>query len=244
MTSGPSRSPFRMANPVASEEDSFSQPRFLGHYTAPGSEKRFISFDAPAEEYAYATDAPPGWPFKGECISLESFQSLVSVRRNFVAEDLEWQSKSGVHRSSSTSVAHRRVAECMMLFTEYDQLDITQLAGVEYLLRWWHQQEVAVCRSPAAPDFSGLDNMMPSQMDGGGGLALNSCTHWLAGAQKDQAQVLKQQRLMREEQGHLARTPSFVPPADAGAAGSEKKARREAAAADKKAAKADQEANR
>ena len=86
--------------------------------------------------------------------------------------------------------------------------------------------------------------MMPSQMDGGGGLALNSFTHWSAGVQRDKAQVLKQQRLMKEEQGHLARTPRFVPPADAGAAGSEKKARREAAAAPKKAAKAAQAANR
>ena len=63
-------------------------------------------------------------------------------------------------------------------------------------------------------------------------------THWFAGVQRDQAQVLKQQRLMKEEQGHLARTPCFVPPADSGAAGSEKKARREAAAAAEKAAKA------
>ena len=131
-----------------------------------------------------------------------------------------------------------------MLFTEYDQLDITHFAGVEYLLRWWHQQEVAVRRSPAARTSLGLDNMMPSQIVGGGGLALNSFTHWFAGVQRDQAQVLKQQRLMREEQGHLARTPSFVPPADAGAAGADKKARREAAAAAKKAAKAAQAANR
>ena len=123
-------------------------------------------------------------------------------------------------------------------FTEYDHLDITQLAGVEYVLRWWHQQEEAIRRSLAAPDLLGLGNMMPSQTDGGGGLALSSFTHWFAGAQRDQARVLKQQRLMKEEQGHLARTHSFVPSADAGAAGSEKKVRRESAAAAKKCAKA------
>ena len=64
-------------------------PRLLGHYTAPGSERRFISFEAAAQKYAYAADAPPGWPFKGERISLETIQSLVSVGRNYVAEDLE-----------------------------------------------------------------------------------------------------------------------------------------------------------
>ena len=35
-------------------------PRLLGHDTAPGSEKRFISFETAAQKFAYATDAPPG----------------------------------------------------------------------------------------------------------------------------------------------------------------------------------------
>ena len=80
--------------------------------------------------------------------------------------------------------------------------------------------------------------MMPSQMDGGGGLALNSFTHWSAGVQRDKAQVLKQQRLMKEEQRYLARTPGGSPPRDVSPAGAVKEARREAAAAAKKTAKA------
>ena len=219
-------------------------PRLLGHFTAQGSEKRFLTFDAAAQKLDYAALAPPGWPFKGDRISLETVQSLVSVGRNFVAEDLEWQSKSGVHRSSGTSVAHRRVAEAMMLFTEFDQLDITQIAGVEYLLRWWHQMEVAVRRSPSCPDYSGLDNMMPSQLDGHGGLALNGFTHWFAGIQRDEAQVLKQQRLMKEEQAHMLKAGSPAPALDGGGSAEERKARKNAAKAAKAAAKAGAAAGR
>ena len=214
-------------------------PRLLGHFTAPGSEKRFVTFETAAQKYAYSTKAPEGWPFKGDRISIETAQALLSVGRNFVAEDLEWQSKSGVHRASGTAIAHRRISEAMELFIEYDQLDITQVAGIEYLLRWWHQQEVAVRRSASCPDYSGLENMMPSQLDGGGGLALQGFTHWYAGVQRDEAQVLKQQRLMKEEQAHLAKSgaPSHGGDLGAGAA-DEKKARKTAAKAAKGAAKA------
>ena len=45
------------------------------------------------------------------------------------------------------AIAHRRVAKAPMLFTEFDPLDITQIAGTGHLLRWWYQQEVAVWSS-------------------------------------------------------------------------------------------------
>ena len=214
-------------------------PRLLGHFTAPGSgEKRFITFEAAAQKYAYSDGAPDGWPFKGDRISLETCQALLSVGRNFIAEDLEWQAKSGVHRTSGTAIAHRRVAEALMLFTEFDQLDITQVAGIEYLLRWWHQQEVAVRRSPASPDYSGLENMMPSQLDGHGGLALNGFTHWFAGIQRDEAQVLKQQRLMKEEQAHLSKSSSSPQGDEAAKARADDNRARKAAAKAAKASKA------
>ena len=123
-----------------------------------------------------------------------------------------------------------------MLFTEFDQLDITQIAGIEYLLRWWHQQEVAVRRSPSCPDYSGLDTMIPSQLDGHGVLALSSFTHWFAGVQREEAQALKQQRLMKEEQAHLSKPASFGPGLDPGRT-KENRARK-AAAKFAKAAKA------
>ena len=117
-----------------------------------------------------------------------------------------------------------------MLFTEFDQLDITQIAGIEYLLRWWHQQEVAVRRSPSCPDYSGLDTMMPSQLDGHGGLALSGFTHWFAGVQRDEAQVLKQQRLMKEEQAHSTKSSSSGATADGTPSRTEENRARKAAA--------------
>ena len=79
--------------------------------------------------------------------------------------------------------------------------------------------------------------MMPSQLSGSGGLALQVFTQWFAGIQRDEAQVLKQQRLMKEEQAHLAKTGAAPPGGVLGASTSgEKRARKTAAKAAKTAA--------
>ena len=93
-------------------------------------------------------------------------------------------------------------------------------------------------RSPSCPDYSGLDTKMPSQLDGHGGLALSSFTHWFAGVQRDVAQVLKQQRLMKDELAHLSKPSSSALGGDPNPGRAEENRARKAAAKAAKAAKA------
>ena len=52
-------------------------PRHLGHFTSPGREKRFVTFKAAAQKFAYGTGTPAGWPFKGDRIAVETAQTLL-----------------------------------------------------------------------------------------------------------------------------------------------------------------------
>ena len=65
-------------------------------------------------------------------------------------------------------------------------------------------------------------------------MALQGFTHWFAGVQRDEAQVLKQQRLMKEDQAHMSKSGGAPSGSDLGAgAADEKKARKAAAKAAK-----------
>ena len=87
---------------------------------------------------------------------------------------------------------------------------------------------------------------MPSQMDRGAGLALSSFTHWFAWVPEGSGTGAEAAASDEVGAWTFGSRPliCFVPPADSVATGSEKKARREAAAAATKAAKAALAANR
>ena len=59
--------------------------------------------------------------------------------------------------------------------------------------------EMAVSRNAKAPDWEGLDFIFNDRISQSGAVQTQKFEAWLAGVQKDHAQVLKQQRLLREE---------------------------------------------
>ena len=81
----------------------------------------------------------------------------------------------------------------------YDQLDVTAVAGAELVFRGLVRLETAIGRNPRAPDFSGLEDMLISGTTDSGGAITASFTEWFANRQKNKAQVMKQQRLYKEE---------------------------------------------
>ena len=59
-------------------------------------------------------------------------------------------------------------------------------------------QRAAKC-SPKTPDFAELDSMLSHAFDGSCGIVPSTYDKWVAEEQKSQAQIMKQQRMYKEE---------------------------------------------
>ena len=81
-----------------------------------------------------------------------------------------------------------------------DQLQLSQLSSFEYIVRRMIMIETAVSRDSRSPDWDGLDMMLSTTLTDAGAVDVTKFSSWIAGVQKDQAVVLKQGRLLREEQ--------------------------------------------
>ena len=75
----------------------------------------------------------------------------------------------------------------------------SSLASFEHVVRRVHQLEAAVRKNPKAPDFDGLDHLLETAVDSSGAAVTPAIAAWLADKQKDEAFILKQQRLWGEE---------------------------------------------
>ena len=73
------------------------------------------------------------------------------------------------------------------------------LVGCEMLVRRMIMIEMAVARNPKAPDWDGLDYIVSSRITDTGTAVAQNFNSWLPTVQRDDAQIMKQGRLLREE---------------------------------------------
>ena len=150
--------------------------------------------------------ALPGWPFDGASASNGTQQALLSVGLEWMTHSLDFTQKSGLSRDSGTARLHKYISEALVQFQSYDLLDIPNSAGCEYLVRALLGAETATRKNPVVPDYAGLDSLLVSSIDQYGVLCTTAYAKYVAGVQRDEAQVLKQSRLWNEEQIHLYKT--------------------------------------
>ena len=93
----------------------------------------------------------------------------------------------------------RNIFTALHLFQAYDKFDLPQIAGIEFLARWALMIQAAVRRQPRAPNFEGLEAYLSHSIDESGGVITSDFTKYVAEEQKAEAQVMKQNRLLREE---------------------------------------------
>ena len=105
---------------------------------------------------------------------------------------------------------------------EYDQVEVTNLAAAELVARRVVQIQKAIRRSPKHPDFTGLDQLMASQLDETGGVVTSKFDEWVAQEQKTQAIIMKNTRLLQEEKDSDAKRLAN-PKGKAGAKGDHEK---------------------
>ena len=128
--------------------------------------------------------------------------ALVAAGIVFVTHHLDWRTKSGVSTSSGVCRTHRRICEGLDQAISYDQLDFANCAVIEHLARWLYEVESAVRRNPKVPDFTNLDGIFAAPMAEDGRMQLPTFSKWVSSPRRDEAQIMKQERLWSEEHGH------------------------------------------
>ena len=81
----------------------------------------------------------------------------------------------------------------------FDRLDVLNVASAEYVARRLLMIQRAVRRNPRAPDFDGLECFMSNSLDIQGGIVTLEFEKHMAEIQRAEAQVMKQQRMARDE---------------------------------------------
>ena len=142
------------------------------------------------------------WPFRGPKALEEMLDALISGGVELFQAAAGFLRDSGL--SAKSAIAHelRHLFCTLHLLCCYDQLDLSNSAGAEYLARRILCIQRAVRRSPTAPDFSGQEHFMSSAFDENGGIIVSNFEKHVAEEERAKAQVLKQNRLWHEEQSH------------------------------------------
>jgi hypothetical protein len=147
------------------------------------------------QEYAW-----PHWPIDGPRAAKEFLNAIRGGGIiSFLDYHTEWVKACGVGEKSGIAREHRFLLEFLRLLVQWDQLDITSLAGAELVVRRIFQIETAVKKNPRQPDFEGLEYLLETAVDSSGGAVMPQITKWLGENQRNDAFVLKQMRLWSEE---------------------------------------------
>ncbi|CAE7263778.1 unnamed protein product [Symbiodinium sp. CCMP2592] len=139
------------------------------------------------------------FPIAGVRAAKELHESISEGPGNFLSYHAEWLRLSGVSSRNAASHVHRNLCDVLRLMHSYDQLDCSALACGETLCRWMIQTELAVERSPAQPDYTGLDIVAGTATLPDGRATTTRFSEWVSGRMKDRAAIWKQERLFKAE---------------------------------------------
>lgn len=166
--------------------------------------KRFMSFTDAAIQSR--PEEIPGWPLPGARSVKEVLNSMRDAgQTSWDEHHANWISKSGVGPKSAVAREHGMLSVCLRILMQFDQVDLTNIAGCEYLVRRMIQIEAAVKRNPRQPDFEGLDAILDSSVDTSGAALAPKFMEYVSGIQKSQALIYKAGRIWNEEQAALAK---------------------------------------
>ena len=144
--------------------------------------------------------------FRGPSATTEVLQTMVSSGHEPPGFQTQWTSISGVAPRSSVALEHQNLVHLLWAMSTIDRLNLYGLASAEHACRRMLPIQRAVRRSPKAPDFAGLETYMDHISQGTGALQAPKFDHFVASEQKDQAFILKQTRVAKEEEEAVAKT--------------------------------------
>ncbi|CAE8612690.1 unnamed protein product, partial [Polarella glacialis] len=139
------------------------------------------------------------FPLQGVRACREYLSAISEGPGNIVSYHSEWVRLSGVNEASAVCHTHRTLAETLRLLVSFDQVDLSNMAGGEQLVRWIIQIETAVERNPKLPDFSGLDIVTGATTSAEGKALAPKFGEWITERMKSRATIWKSQRQYNEE---------------------------------------------
>eukprot|EP00971_Amphidinium_carterae_P070349 1391402-Amphidinium_carterae.2 len=171
--------------------------RVSGHVVDPNG-RHYLSEDIAVQKWKPKEKGE--WsPLQGPSLVPEIFEALRCSGKSLIQHDMDWRTKSGVPEKGVYAKFHTAMAELLRLMATTDQYDLYHSHSGEYAARWMMLLESAAARNPRVPDMEGLELMVAGKFNSQGGIEAAGFNQWLTGVQRDQAQVMKQGRLLREE---------------------------------------------
>ena len=139
------------------------------------------------------------WPHLRSRATKEFLTSIRDGSGNLQNYHTNWMYRSGVLEGSAVCHSHAILCKSLRLFFCYDQVDVSDLAGVEQIVRRIIQDKRAVRKNPKHPDYSGQEFVLNQTTDVTGAASTAVFNRWYAQTQRDKAVVLKNARQHREE---------------------------------------------
>ena len=165
---------------------------------ASGNRMRSLAESAPMLTEEVMSD----WPHSGEKAFKEATEAVLRTSQTWKTYHLVWKQESGVVSGTSLCHEHETLCEAFRLGHELDQVNGSNLASFELLVRRMIQIEMAVSRNSKAPDFTGLSVVLSSITDGSGALQTKGFHKWVADRNEARARVMKSERLYNEERAN------------------------------------------
>ena len=183
-------------------------------FTLPGQILRFCS-QRPLDKLrmvirgatALAQPAEGVWTF-AECVMTAVRNGWIQKKRSWVGQDPrlgpthvrpDGTPCAKLNGEAGIAVEHSVICTTLSLAIGYDTLNVLSLAFIDQMCRRLLMIEPAVKRNPCAPDFEGLEMFLANGYDTTGGVTARDFDKYIAETQKNDAEIMKQSRLWREE---------------------------------------------
>ena len=151
------------------------------------------------------SDDSSDFPIFGIRAALEFHSSVARGQGNLLSYHSEWLRLSGVGKRTSAAHIHFSLCEALRLLHSWDQIDPSTTAIGEHLTRWAIQTELAVERNPAQPDYSGLDIVSGSSIQGDGRAATAKFSEFVTSRLKEKAQDLEAGEIVQPREASWSR---------------------------------------
>ena len=139
------------------------------------------------------------WAFKGPPAVKEVLEGIKATGLEPPAYVTHYLGSSGIGPHSGLAQEFKHLMTILWMMVCFDRLDVLNVSSAEYVARRVLMIQRAVKRNPRSPDFDGLECFMPNALDVQGGIVTSEFEKHMSELQRSEAQIMKQQRLAREE---------------------------------------------
>lgn len=139
------------------------------------------------------------WMFKGPSAAREILDGTLSPGMEPPSYFVHYVGAGGLTPNSAWAAELQHLLTVLWKMVSHDRLDVYSVGASEYVARQKLMIQRAVKRNTRSPVSSGLESFLANLIDSSGGLVTRELERYVADVQRGQAQILKQQRLAREE---------------------------------------------